>query len=99
MSKDINWDNVVSAVATNEGLVVQEKRADGTLGATRTLYSFSPPILQQQGQRMSFDLVKLYIDGHYAGGAIYESAAQYIKNMAALIAQIQGVGPTITWTK
>lgn len=34
---NINWDNVVSAVATEEGLVVQERQGDGTLGAPQVL--------------------------------------------------------------
>lgn len=45
----INWDNVVSAVATNEGLVVQERRADGTLGE----YKFGPPQVYPNARKLS----------------------------------------------
>jgi hypothetical protein len=38
---NINWDNVVSAVATNEGLVVTERQGDGTLGAPQ-VYAVIP---------------------------------------------------------
>ena len=33
----MDWNNIVSAVATTEGLVVTEKQSDGTLGAPRLL--------------------------------------------------------------
>lgn len=41
---NVNWNNVVSAVATEEGLLVTERGADGTVGAAPRLmpYQSSP---------------------------------------------------------
>jgi hypothetical protein len=33
----VNWNNVVSAVATAEGLAIVERQADGSLGAVRVI--------------------------------------------------------------
>lgn len=37
---DINWNNVVSAVATEDGLLVTERGVDGTVGATPRLMPY-----------------------------------------------------------
>lgn len=37
---DVNWNNVVSAVATEEGLLVTERGADGTVGASPRLLPY-----------------------------------------------------------
>lgn len=40
--KDVNWNNVVSAVATEHGLEVTERQADGTIGAPVMMRAANP---------------------------------------------------------
>lgn len=56
---DVNWNNVVSAVATEEGLLVTERGADGMVGATPKLLRSMQSAGQRQVPRLG--VVRTYV--------------------------------------